>query len=279
VIDFIRANTPRDSLVMSFKPSDLYYAQRKMLNHGDPRLVEFYTETSPRAAAERLRGLGVTHVHVADYDLPTFYNSAAQEILRDPTLTTLLKDDGGYQLYALAPAHLEEGRRIDMVGPGMGWSRVSQVVIGGRLALASIGFGAELLVGAVTSDATEGPGLFHRDRSTSLVAEAVPVLEENEYALDLEIEGRGLVRVWLRGHGDTSLAREPREAMVTRFMIGDTFLSDAQPLRSLGFRFRAPRGVTALTLELEHIGSSKLSVGGAALIDLQPMETDPVTAR
>ena len=80
------------------------------------------------------------------------------------------------------------------------------------------------------------------------------------------MQGRGAIRLWLRGYAGNG-------TQLARFMFGDTFPSEKRPMRNLGYRFRVPRDWSALAVELEHLGSSRLSVPKATLIELR---TKPV---
>ncbi|MFO1269637.1 MAG: hypothetical protein U1F67_24505 [Rubrivivax sp.] len=87
--------------VLTLKPADMFHSRQRMLSYLDPQMVAFYGLGDAASAARWLRERGVTHVHVPDYWLPPLYNSRLAEVLAAPSLSELVADEGGFQVYRL----------------------------------------------------------------------------------------------------------------------------------------------------------------------------------
>lgn len=277
-VRYLAGATDSKSLVLTLKPADMYYSGRRMMSYLDPRLVPFYAEREPRQAAEFLHKLGITHIHVPDHHLPPVYNSALQDLLRDPQLSTLEFSDGGYQVYALRPSNLRPVQVIDMTPGAIEWKRSANLILGGRKALGRIALRqGPLLPGAISTGGLP-LGFFDRDTSTTLSSVPVAVDPDCEYGLDIHVDGRGAVRAWLleraAAHPRDMSRRSPVPAQ--RTPIGDFFLSPDQPGRSLAYRVRTKATTHSISLELEHLGRSQLDVHRVVLVHLaNPAEPKP----
>lgn len=201
------------SLVFSLRPSSLYYSHTKMISYLDPRLIPFYSAKSQHEALVILRNLGVTHVQLPQYYLPTFYNSHLQSIISNPSQALLLHDDSYNQIYELAkdsyPVRL--GPKIHATGPYREWLTFKSVGLGGRKTLPpifywSLGKSSEprlhhanplfhrhIVSTAESSNLCKylGPG-----NVNSLVTPNSSVSDsEDEYLVELTLSGRGNVKV------------------------------------------------------------------------------------
>lgn len=277
-VRYLADATDPKSLVLTLKPSDMYYSERRMMSYLDPRLIPFYAERNPRQAADFLHKLGITHIHVPDHHLPPVYNSALQNLLRDPQLSTLEFSDGGYQVYALRPSNLRPTQVIDMTPGAIEWKRSANLILGGRKALGRVSLGQHPLPPGAMSTGGLPLGFFDRDTSTTLSSAPVSVGPDCEYGLDIHVDGRGAVRAWILerapAHPRDMSRRSP--APTRRTPIGDFFLSPDQPGRSLAYRVRTSATTHSISLQLEHLGRSQLEVHRAVLVRLaNPAEPKP----
>lgn len=284
VVKFLREQTPPAALVLSLKPADMYYAQRRMLSYLDPRMLPFYGAANPEQALAILQGLGVSYVHVPDYGLPPLYNSPLHAILRSPLLATLAFQADGNQVYRLAPSGLAEGQALDLVDGKVLWTRATALVLGGRKALSSVRKEAEAADMAQASEGGLPLRLFHRDWTTSLTAAGfasalegeararplgLPVQGGEEYGLDLELEGSGLVRIWMRQFDAQGPIKDTHLRSRPAILLSDVTLGGPYAERKFSRRVRMLAGARYATFTLEHVGSSRLLVHAAHLVPLR----------
>jgi len=266
-IEYIRANTPQDALVLAFKPSDMFYSGRKMLSFMDPRMIPVYLETNPQRAVARLRNQGVEFVYMPDYTFPVLYNSVLLQVFADPTLSRLEHSLDGYQVYSLHPAasaHLCDPKPI---GPGtLEWRWSGGYVFGGRKRLLFLrGGGASLTPGVVPAGR---PLLFQRDYSRTLESPVVPIAgtadrkcsESLEARLDVELTGHGFASVYLQQFGGDG-------RIVTTDALGGT---DVHRAARYSRRFWLSPEARALRVLVEHRGVAEIGVEQAALLRIGP---------
>jgi hypothetical protein len=129
---FLRDHTPAGAGILSLKPADMYYAQRRMVSHLDPGMAGFYSAASIEDAAAGLSDMGISFVHMPNYAMPSFYNSWLKEILADPGRSTLLTETSAGQVYQLLPAQLRNQRRLNVNPDSWPWEVADGVVFGSR---------------------------------------------------------------------------------------------------------------------------------------------------
>ncbi|MCW5632675.1 MAG: hypothetical protein KIT17_04995 [Rubrivivax sp.] len=266
---YLRRDTPPASLVFSMKPADMFYAGRAMLSYLDPRLVPFYAERDPAAAAARLRALGVTHVHLPDYWLPPVYHSMLGPLLASPELAELAFEAHGYQIYRLRDA-TPGARPAEACGdvlPFDGWGRTREFVLGGRKNLRRIRLGTTPWRAGDESRAWNTSPLFLRETNTVLHAEvalpgAAPRLPAHdaphavhEWRLRLELEGDGYVQALV----------QPRGAGAAQQLVADRPLGAGEGVQVLQRRLRVDAAAQRVELRLEHRAASRLRVRHASL--------------
>lgn len=98
---YLKYFTGKDSIVLSTKPADMYYANRVMISYLDPRLRNFYQENDAVKARLELIKLGVRYLHVINYALPPIYNSQLKNIINNRDLSKLVYSSNGNQIYDL----------------------------------------------------------------------------------------------------------------------------------------------------------------------------------
>lgn len=277
VVNYLRANTPQNALVLSLKPADMYYSERRMISYLDPRLVPFYREQDPEKALELLRALNVTYIHSPDYGLPPLYNSALQAILRNPAWTQLEYSADGNQIYSLRPSGLKEGTKLNITPrPEMQWQRSTHLVLGGRKNLANIMGDEENFSGVLPSVGGAPLQLFHRDWSTSLTLGSIPVSQKidasdvsvsHEYGIDITLRGHGLLRFWLLQFDvDGTPLRGDHYRSATKMMIGDLVLGEKYKERTFSRRVDLYPRTASVELIIEHIGTSSIKITDAQFV-------------
>jgi len=271
----LNTSTPRDALILSMKPADMFYAERRMLSYLDPRLVPFYRASSVENALAELNKLGVTHVHMPDYALPPVYNSFLQSILARSDLSQLTYANGGHQLYALRmpnepsaspgiSARQDSQFRVLALDD---WSETRQLVLGGRRMISRIALWTRPLADDLQSQGARF-WLFRRDVSTLLMsggrfhpgsslAGATPVEGRREYLLSLQLEGEAFARV--------SVAQIAADGKASLETLGDMPLSGGAPARGFQRRFLARADSVAVRVVIEYVGAGHLKIKDAQL--------------
>lgn len=79
----------------------LFYGKGKMVNHLDPRLIEFYKTQSLEDAFHVLKKNNIKYVYLSPYMPATFYNSVIVDLVGNPLYSKLLIDENGYRLFSL----------------------------------------------------------------------------------------------------------------------------------------------------------------------------------
>ena len=264
---YLRGHTKAGSVILSLKPADMYYAQRRMISHFDPRLKEFYTAQSLDGAAAALASLGVTFVHLPNYAMPTFYNSWLKEILADPQRSTLLFENGSGQVYSLAPARLALNKLTDIGLETLPWEMAQGLVLGGRKRFGKVPGSFSPVSG--TRVAHEGPlvSAFERHAFASLRmgaggrAKPVPAAANAEYVAKFVFSG--LCHVSVLQHesysGDDGAEREGR-------LLATAIVESQTSPFSLPVRFKTGPQAAGLWFELLLSGSCSLDVKKAELL-------------
>jgi hypothetical protein len=279
---WVRENLPLDALVLSLRPADMYYAQRKMVSYLDERLLPIYKESSPQAAAKMLLDLGVTHLHVPDYGLPVSYNSVLDRIIADPELSRLLHMAGGTQILELRTPVGGEAKPIAFesvdFSPGNHvWTKYLQINLGGRKALNALGVTGETLTKDGASDSALSVPIFHRDFSTILVnGLGSPLLEPRidsllqvrggrEYRVRFDLEGRAFIRIWLVQFDARGLVLSQSRISEGPERIAEIVLNESAGSKCVSRRFFALPEAAYVRFGIEHVGHSKVTVKQAVL--------------
>lgn len=264
----LREQVAPDALILSTKPADMFYADRRMLSYLDPRLLDFYRTTDPKEAAAILQTLGVTHIHAIDYGLPIFYHSCLQSITRDPHLTTLEFQADGIQVYSLSPESIGASNEIDLLATGHPWMRSERVLVGGRKAFLT-GPDAFQPWNSAEESITELPwGLFNRDFSTSLTTGFPVPLQARPDAMvgiDVDLTGHGLVRLWVEQFNGTTAIRAPHGRSSFKVLLGDASLGACNDSVVLCRRFQISSAADGIQITIEHVGNSQVRIIRATL--------------
>ncbi|HQZ06100.1 MAG TPA: hypothetical protein PLJ46_09520 [Burkholderiaceae bacterium] len=276
------SHVPGDALVLTMRPADMYYSGRTMLSYLDPRLLPVYRETSPVQAVQMLHDMGVQYVHMVDYSLPSLYNSVLQGIMDRPDLSRLEYGYGMTQIYSLRDSGLRKGAQIDITPGKVPWIRSPAIRTVGKNAFGGFKFGQTIM--SEQKDSVSTFPLFHRDYSVELITRVgdsswsgsnkQPNFEVNpgsEYLLDLQLQGRGFVQIWLtqldakRNPIDNEMAE--RDSSIR---IGEIALTEQYPAKNFARRFKAIADAKMFQITVEHVGESHLTIGQATLIAFVP---------
>lgn len=270
---YVREQTPPDSLILSTKPADMFYADRRMVSYLDPRLAAFYASSDAAEAADILHSLGITHLHAIDYGLPAFTNSQAQQIARDPKLSELLFQADGVQIFALVGRPRDAVDTIDLLRPDWTWTRTDRVIVGGRK---SVGGSTpwERPWDPTEESRTSLPlGLFNRDYAASLTVgriQAIPVPPETLHALDVRVSGHGHVRLWIEMTHDGRPVRGLNLKSGSKVLLGEAFLGRCRNDVQLSRLIRTLDTANRIAVTIEHLGNSSVRVLEARLTQFGP---------
>ncbi len=257
----MREHTHQNALILSLRPADMYYAQRKMLSYLDPRLLGFYREQDARKALKILHDLGVTYVHVPNYSFPVFYHGALMPILASTTLSKLIVDGNGHQLYALQ-SDKKYLRPISITNTG--WIQARDWIIGGRKGLLSVRLYKNRFDLRQVSSSKVPLNLFQRDFSTSLISPYITLTSKHhlasEYRLDAHLKGEGMVELYVQQFNEKKdLLRTNRKRSL---LIGGMILSKERKNQSNEFirRFRLHPDTKFIKITAEHYGNSNVKL-------------------
>ena len=276
------SRVPADALVLTMRPADMYYSARTMLSYLDPRLLPIYQENSPALAAAMLRDIGVQYVHMVDYSLPSLYNSVLQDIMDRPDLSRLEYGYGMTQIYSLRDSGLRSGTQINITPGQVPWIRTPTVRIAGSQAFGGLQFNQSVMAAQQASISTFP--IFHRDYSIQLettirdssvaTTKGLPAFKltpGSEYLLNLNLQGRGFVQIWLQ---QLDAKRNPIDnEMIERagsIRIGEIALTEQYPARIFTRRFTAMADARMFRITVEHLGQSRLTIEQATLTALVP---------
>jgi hypothetical protein len=279
-MNYLKKNTPKEALVLSLKPSDLYYANRRMISFLDPRLIPFYQEKNIDRAWEMLQDYGITHLHVPDYSLPPLYNTSLQKIIASPELTKMLFSKNGYQIYRLRKKHHPKVACTSMnLTPGViPWTKITRIILGGRKQLGNINTHKQVIMNNYTSENNSLIPIFQRDWSTLLISgigdyednlilqtSFIPVISEHEYLLNVNLTGHSYVKLYIYPFDHKKNPLEPIE--ITDIVVGSTH-SQCQLLR----RFILGQNIKYLRVGVEHRGQSTLRIEKITLTHYSSIE-------
>ena len=278
----MKGKLPADGLILSMRPADMYYADRKMVSYLDPRLLPIYREKSPQAAVDMLRKLGIQYIHSVDYNLPPLYNSVLQSILADARLSKIEYSNGQFQVFSLKDSGLQVTSERDLTpSKQQPWMRTLQLRIGGRKALDLLALYSEKYNNDISVSTFP---FFHRDYSVLLSSGYAPGLnwnhnsdatipvEQGEYLLDIKLHGRGLVRLWIvqfDSVGSPIMLDTYSRSHTIR--TGELVLSEKYPQKDFTTRFRPHPDAKSMRIGIEQVGKSTLSIDHVSLSTLAPL--------
>jgi hypothetical protein len=279
---WVRAQLPADALVLSLRPADMYYAQRKMVSYLDERLLPLYGETSPQRAVKMLRDLGVTHLHVPDYGLPVSYNSVLDRIIEDPALTGLIYSVGGTQIFHLLPAGETSGSRVaqdsvEFTPDRSDWMHYRQFNLGGRKALNALGVRGERLPDDGVSMTRWTVPVFHRDFSTVVanglgtplslarLDSLLPIRGDQEYRVVFDLKGSAFVRLWMIQFDERGTILKSAEGLNGIDRITELVLIESDGTKRVSRRFLALPDTAYVRFGIEHVGNSMVTIKRALL--------------
>ncbi len=253
------ASLASSTRVLTLKPADMFYSRQKMLSYLDPAMLGFYRLREKREAARWLRQQGVSFVHVPDYWLPPFYNSALVDLLAEPALAELRADTGGYQVFRLRSD--DEAQAPDCAQAPFGpWRRSEELIFGGRKSMLRGDLGSgPYTVGDLSVGWNASP-LFLRESSTVLRSATLALPPAGrEWLIEMEVAGEGYVLVYLMTHRAGSAIAESSRLLADLPLRGES-------ARRVARRVWVPPGTSALALSVEHRGRSQLVLKAARAV-------------
>ena len=268
---------PEDSLVLSMRPADMYYAKHKMVSYLDPRLIPFYREKDPAVAVEILKALNIRHVLMTDYSLPTSYHSSLMSILSDPRKSRLVYGSGMTQLYELSDDRQFVGNTLDVTPGKFLWTRTEQLRIGGRKAFGEFGLRASVFDGGVSLSTFP---FFHRDYSVALTSGLDGELSGNfyaqyikvdpgEYVIRVKLTGQGYVVLWIQQFDSNGIQiTDSTTDRDRQLRFGDLVLSKKNPSIDFARRIKIEPKTHKIRLEVEHVGRSYVKIESLTLEQL-----------
>ncbi len=290
-MDYLSETTPREALVLSMKPADMFYANRKMLSYLDPRLVPFYLETDVTRASKALAEMGVRYIHSPDYALPPVYNSKLESVMADPGLSRLVFSKGGHQIYELDSVAKVAEQAVNISPASFEWSSIRMVILGGRIGLLRFPQEQLLLGSNGISDASLGWPLLQRELSSLLVSGREPVfgaptqngtqvMPGAEYRLDLKMQGHAFAAVYLLQYArDGRVLAGPDGQILgaapsldwrslTQQRIGEVALDDQGKSRTFSRRFITHADTAFVRVAIEHRGATHLCLEEAKILKI-----------
>ena len=279
---WMRENLPKDALVLSLRPADMYYSQRKMVSYLDERMLSVYQESSPLRAVRMLRDLGITHLHIPDYGLPVSYNSVVDQIVANPLFTQLIYSVCGTQILRLVTTNMntETGVVLDKIDftPGRSvWSRYTNLIWGGRKVLGKLHTAGQPLPDKSESLARWIIPVFHRDFSTvALNGYGAPLGNNSrsdiflsvgggeEYRVTFDLEGDAFVRLWVVQTDDNSELLACGGSQIVE-KISEFVLRESNKTQNFSRRFITLPGTAKVRFAIEHFGHSRIQVRQAYL--------------
>lgn len=276
-VAYLHERTPAGSTILSLKPADMYYADRRMVSYLDPRLLRFYSEENPSAAARCLRDLGISYLHVPDYWLPPIYRSSLRTIMAREDLSTLVYSANGHQIYVLQAAQgVIAGQAINLSPGVVAWVQHQQIA-GGRKALYRLPQSQrEIGQGEISRPEVTVP-VFLRDRATLLLSRPVEVGAANdaphlpaagEYRLEVDLEGRAYARVFLTQYDATGQPVRLSGSAGEPTLIGDFVLGSGSTADRFQRRVLIHEQTKSIRVGVEHRGDTEISLNQVAVVPL-----------
>lgn len=248
LMDYLKTKTPENSLVLTLKSADMYYANRRMISYLDPRLLDFYRSADAKAGLAELKRLGIGYVHQPDYALPVGYASMLQAILANPALSSLQYETARGQIYALEPQQTQAGPEQNLLRSR--WYIEPHLILGGRKMLGRV------MLGAKPFDATKKAvsgwplGIFQRDQGQRMYTQRLPLGMPCQQ-LNFQLMGEGYVELFVQLYEEGAWLEERR--------LGGTVLN-SEYARPLAQRFCAPTDATAMRIVFEQTGTGQLEL-------------------
>lgn len=278
---YLEAKTDRDALILSLRPADMYYSDRKMVSYLDPRLIPFYQEQNLESAYHILKNLGITHIQVSDYAVPPFYNSLLQKILIRQDLTKLVFSAEGNQIYRLTNSDVRGLRstEFDLSPQLISWTRFTNLILGGRKTLKSLFANHHLFMGTSESTTRGMLKLFHRDwshvlfngvgdKKTGLPSTFLPSKGTQEYHLHLQIAGNGHLKFYLLQYDQNGqILRHRYRGANMMIRLGDLCLTMEKKQHSDFYRrFKTLPETRFIRIGIEHMGNSNIDIQKAKIV-------------
>lgn len=277
-MSYLRESTPPDSLILAERPSEMYYAHRKMISYLDDRLIPVYREADILKAVSALRGIGVTHIQMPGYSHPAIYNTLIQKIIADYSLTSLVFSNGSEQIYSLESSRKKIQQIYDLSPGVIPWSQIKNFsLLGIRQADISIetdvnnsefysvgGMALPLFQRAWTTVLISGSAKSHVEQQD--IQDMIAVDSGKEYIVDLDVEGDAYVHVYL--HQYDRSGRLLGRGRPSNELISEMVLDPASGPRSISRRVVMSPDTEYVRLSIEHRGNSIVRIKSVKIKEL-----------
>lgn len=197
---YLRDKTDAHALVLSMKPSDMFYAHRRMISYLDPQLVDFYGEKDVDKAYHLLLQQGVNYIHIPSYALPPFYNSALHDIVSNPQYAQLVFSSQGHQIFHIARPSQDKFCDYQSLAPGeVPWTKKTNFIIGGRKAYWRLPTKSEILRNSPLdfSIIPRENSIFLWSSVDNDLTTYIRVDGDREYRLTFNLIGKGFITFYL----------------------------------------------------------------------------------
>jgi hypothetical protein len=260
-------STPKDSVIFSMRPSEMYYADRKMMSYLDYRLVSFYQERDPLVAFRILKSLGVSHILMTSNTFPVFYNSGLKFILADPRFSRLVYNSNDtvqlYELRSSVQISQKKLKKIDLLQEPYIWTNNLFINI---LNIFSLKINNEFY----DKKSIENTFAYFTVRKlvlnkiTKNLQNNLLIEEPGEYIISLNLAGEGYVTLWMEKNSFFATGKT---------LLGDFALSPTKPKIEFLRRVKFEDKNTYFSLSIEHKGS-RIKI---EKIILEQLSLDPKT--
>jgi hypothetical protein len=252
--------------VFSFRPSDMFYSNSRMISYLDARLLPLYAMKSVDKALLSLRSLGVSHLQIPSYSIPVIYNSIVMDVLADTGASELVFEaKSGDQVYKLSAdpsvSSLSCQSPVDLLKSINPWKVNTSYSILGRKSLD---------LATLSRNAPEWKGntllrknpWFQRHTTHSLYSPVIPVdagLNDtrdklmNQIKLSVNLSGTGVMKIY----------RVPVAGDFKSVLIGDIPVSSSD--KSIVFRRRFVQPSVPFYLEFQFSGQTAVKLNSVLI--------------
>ncbi|KYG69897.1 hypothetical protein AZI85_16010 [Bdellovibrio bacteriovorus] len=241
---------PKNAIVYTTKPADLYYSDRRMITHTDPSLISFYNSKTAEEGYSALLNLGITHIHQPDFLLPTVIYSPLLQIMANPKMSTLQESFSGHQVYKLEPAaRLMAFESVSFMPASSSWKQDTGIDFGGSKSFAYLKLDDAIFSG----ENVETRSLFQKELKTTISSPILHLTDRQrmskEIRISLTLRGQAYVKLWL-----TKISGNKED----RILLGDLTLADTD----LQFQRRETiaSDAQAIIVSIDQMGASTLSI-------------------
>ncbi len=269
-IFWMRENLPKDALILSLRPADMYYSGRRMVSYLDSKMLAVYSSTSTLNTLEALRKIGVTHIYIPDYSLPVFYNSALSKIIGDPSLTRMIFNDAGTKVFSLLSQSDKEPNisvadTQDFSPINNKWCASTYLFSrSARLQTKQLpenGF-SEFEVALLSGFYSK---LLESESCLESSRKVLHVKAGEEYRAAFHFAGKGFIRIFVTQYTADGIAIPPRNELPASYRLDEFVLKNPDELRVITERFVTFSNASYVNFAIEQTEDSIIQIHKATL--------------